>query len=84
MRFNSSNQPCASHIPSVENTRLSQEASQNTAYRHNHPSLMSIDPAYIPELIICMVNCLQVADSAGRLRFQVAGELKIFPLTAGR
>ncbi|CAF1485148.1 unnamed protein product, partial [Didymodactylos carnosus] len=52
MRFNPSNQPRASHILRVENTRLSQESSQNTAYRYNPPPLMSIDPAYIPPFFV--------------------------------
>ncbi|CAF1497608.1 unnamed protein product [Didymodactylos carnosus] len=52
MRFNPSNQPRASHIPKVDNTRLSQEPSQNTAYRYNHPPLMSIDLAYIPPFFV--------------------------------
>ncbi|CAF1016494.1 unnamed protein product, partial [Didymodactylos carnosus] len=52
MRFNPSNQPRASHIPRVENTRLSQGSSQNTAYRYNPPPLMSIDPAYISRFFV--------------------------------
>ncbi|CAF4485015.1 unnamed protein product [Didymodactylos carnosus] len=52
MRFNPSNQPRASHIPRIENTRLSQESSKSTAYRYNPPPLMSIDPAYIPPFFV--------------------------------